>query len=89
MDQPPQPGLSFSPDRARVLQLAPPPPLPPVAELARPELKLAGVRVDAELNARSRMGHYVGLSLVTVTDATVLPAPVEETIPITARRGGR
>ncbi len=42
MDVPPEPNLSFSPDRKLVLQLYRPPPLPPISELARPELKLAG-----------------------------------------------
>lgn len=64
IDQPPEPSLSFSPDRKKVwrtvrqtcwhgfiatanmcvqvLQLYRPPPLPPITELARPELKLAG-----------------------------------------------
>lgn len=42
VDAEPQPALSFSPDRARVLELHRPPPLPPVAELAREELKVAG-----------------------------------------------
>lgn len=43
VDMPPEPILSFSPDRKLVLQLARPPPNPPIAELARPELKLAGM----------------------------------------------
>ena len=42
VDVPPEPNLSFSPDRKLVLQLYRPPPLPPISELARPELKLAG-----------------------------------------------
>lgn len=43
VDSPPEPILSFSPDRKLVLQLSRPPPNPPVSELARPELKLAGL----------------------------------------------
>lgn len=42
VDHPPEPNLSFSPDRRRVLQLYRPPPMPPISELARPEVKLAG-----------------------------------------------
>ena len=42
VDIPPEPNLSFSPDRTKVLQLYKPSPLPPISELARPELKLAG-----------------------------------------------
>ena len=42
VDIPPEPNLSFSPDRTKVLQLYKPSPLPPISELARRELKLAG-----------------------------------------------
>ena len=42
VDAPPEPLLSFSPDRKTVLQLSRPPSNPPISELARPELKLAG-----------------------------------------------
>jgi hypothetical protein len=45
VDYPPEPLLSFSPDRSLVLQLSRPPPLPPISELARPELKLAGAHL--------------------------------------------
>jgi hypothetical protein len=38
------------------LYLHKPPPLPDVATLAREELKLAGLRVDAVQNSSSRMG---------------------------------
>lgn len=42
VDAPPEPFYSFSPSRKMVLQLARPPSNPPIAEFARPELKLAG-----------------------------------------------
>jgi hypothetical protein len=47
VDAPPQPSLSFSPDRRLILQLQRPPALPPILEIARPELKLAGARLEA------------------------------------------
>jgi hypothetical protein len=75
VDAPQEPSLSFSPDRRRVLSLHRGPPLPPISELARPELKLGGLRIDTELRARSRMGYYVGLSLADNSDDLVLPAP--------------
>ena len=49
VDAPLTPTLSLSPDYGRVLQLYQPPPLPPITELARPELKLAGPRSGALL----------------------------------------
>lgn len=42
VDAPPEPTLSFSPNRELIMQLARPPVNPPISELARPELKLAG-----------------------------------------------
>ena len=74
VDAPPQPSLSFSPDRKLMLELHRPPPLPPVAELARDELKLAGIRIDAGITSRSRMGHYTGRSVVRLGDGVVVPA---------------
>ncbi len=43
----------------------------------------SGLRIDAQLNAGSRMGYYTGLSIVQMTDDLVLPAPMERTTPIT------
>ena len=74
VDAPPQPSLSFSPDRRLMLELHRPPPLPPIAELARDELKLAGLRIDAGITSRSRMGHYTGLSVVQLGEGVVVPA---------------
>ncbi len=61
VDAPVQPSLSFSPDRTRVLQLYRPSPYPPISELARPETKLAGLRIETDLWARSRMGYTLGV----------------------------
>lgn len=49
VDIPPEPNLSFSPDRTKVLQLYKPSPLPPISELARPELKLAGTATSCPM----------------------------------------
>eukprot|EP01023_Acetabularia_acetabulum_P026612 TRINITY_DN25252_c0_g1_i1.p2 TRINITY_DN25252_c0_g1~~TRINITY_DN25252_c0_g1_i1.p2 ORF type:complete len:199 (+),score=24.42 TRINITY_DN25252_c0_g1_i1:42-599(+) len=73
VDIPPQPLLSFSPDRKKVLQVSKPSPLPPIFELARPELKLAGLRVDADQFSRSRMSHYTELLIVSFSENTMLP----------------
>eukprot|EP00884_Botryococcus_braunii_P016557 jgi/Botrbrau1/3585/Bobra.0078s0037.1 len=83
IDFPPEPSLSFSPDRTKVLQLYRPPPLPPITELARPELKLAGLRIDEEMNSRSRMSYYTGMALVDMTEDLVLPASASLETPIT------
>ena len=40
-----------------------PPPYPLVSELARPELKLAGMRIDETQNSRSRMSGNTGIAI--------------------------
>lgn len=74
VDAPSEPLLSFSPDRTKILQLTRPPPNPPITELARPELKLAGLRIDPESFTRSRMGYYTGAAIAAFTDDLMLPA---------------
>jgi len=61
-----------------------PAPLPPIHELGRPELKLAGLRIDAEINAQSRMTSYA-TSLSIVPEGTVVPTAAGSTtdLPIT------
>lgn len=51
------------------LQLTRPPSLPPIFEMSRPEIKLAGLRVDPELYARSKMSYYTGGCCVRVLAA--------------------
>ncbi|KAF8067166.1 hypothetical protein HT031_002213 [Scenedesmus sp. PABB004] len=76
MSPPPLP-----PRRAQILQLSRPPSLPPIFEISRPELKLAGVRIDAEQFSRSRMSYYTGLCIVPAD--TLVPAPPSATRSIT------
>ncbi|KAL4367877.1 hypothetical protein GQ457_05G001680 [Hibiscus cannabinus] len=62
VDAPPLPALSFSPSRDKILFLKRRS-LPPLAELTRPEEKLAGIRVDVKCNTRSRMSFYTGIGI--------------------------
>lgn len=73
VDQPPEPLYSFSPDRSLVLQLCRPPSYPPIADFARPELKIAGIRIDPEGFCRSRMSHYTSMAIAPFTDDLRLP----------------
>ena len=63
MERPESPGISISPQRDKLLYTFRPPPYPFVSELARPELKLAGLRVDETQNSRSRMSGNTGLAI--------------------------
>ncbi|GMH02310.1 hypothetical protein Nepgr_004149 [Nepenthes gracilis] len=62
VDAPPVPALSISPHRDKILFLKRRS-LPPLADLARPEEKLAGIRIDGKCNARSRMSFYTGIGI--------------------------
>ncbi|XP_035538716.1 probable glutamyl endopeptidase, chloroplastic isoform X3 [Juglans regia] len=62
VDAPPLPALSFSPHRDTILFLKRRA-LPPLAELARQEEKLAGIRIDGRYNTRSRMSFYTGIGI--------------------------
>lgn len=62
VDAPPLPALSFSPQRDKILFLKRRA-LPPLVELARPEEKLAGLRIDGKCNTRSRMSFYTGIGI--------------------------
>lgn len=73
VDAPPEPTYSFSPSRKLVLQLSRPPANPPIAEFARPELKLAGIRIDPEGFCRSRMSYYTGMAFAPFTEELTLP----------------
>ncbi|GFR47310.1 hypothetical protein Agub_g8997, partial [Astrephomene gubernaculifera] len=80
VEAPAQPSLSYSPDRTMFLQLSRPPSLPPISELSRPELKLAGLRLDPDQYSRSKMGYYTGMSLVPASE--VVPAPPDKCRPL-------
>ncbi|KAJ0960772.1 hypothetical protein J5N97_001331 [Dioscorea zingiberensis] len=67
VDAPPLPVLSFSPQRDKILFLKRRS-LPPLSDLARPEEKLAGVRIDGNCNARSRMSFYTGIGIHSLMD---------------------
>lgn len=47
----------------------------------------AGMRVDPDLNAQSRMGHYRSLALVDFTDDLVVPAPSALETPVRRVQG--
>mmetsp|Transcript_2726 Transcript_2726/g.9902 ORF Transcript_2726/g.9902 Transcript_2726/m.9902 type:complete len:983 (+) Transcript_2726:247-3195(+) len=63
----PSPSLSFSPTRDRLLVLHRPS-MPPIALLARPELKLAGVRLDPAAYSGSRMTSYTGMGMKRIDE---------------------
>jgi dipeptidyl aminopeptidase/acylaminoacyl peptidase len=78
VDAPQAPGMSLSP-RRDLLAVVPTPGLPAIVEVAQPELKLAGLRINPRSHSPSRFGFGVGLSLLDIdcqTDIAIggLPA---------------
>ncbi|CAK8544408.1 unnamed protein product [Lathyrus sativus] len=76
VDAPPVPALSFSPYRDKIIFLKRRA-LPPLTELARPEEKLAGIRIDGHCNSRSRMSFYTGLGIHQILPDGTLGPEVE------------
>lgn len=48
----------------QILKVSRPPPNPPIVDFIQPELKLAGLRIDAAQSSRARLGHSLGMSLL-------------------------
>lgn len=67
VDAPPTPAMFVSPDASHVA-LVHYESHPPIALLARPYLRLGGVRVDPSIRGRQRTLRLVGITLVTVAD---------------------
>eukprot|EP00898_Chlorokybus_atmophyticus_P008599 jgi/Chlat1/8740/Chrsp9S08567 len=74
VDAEPSPNVSISPQRNVLIYLHRPS-LPSIAELARPELRLAGLRIDPDSNSRSRMTSY---TKITVADLGSQGFPTNE-----------
>lgn len=72
VDVPPTPGLSLSPDRTFFL-VTQQPDLPSIEELAQPELRLAGIRINPRIAGPSRANALTGLGIMPVTGGDVLP----------------
>ena len=96
LDTPPTPVTVLSPDRRHLL-LVKYDAYPPLALLARPFLKLGGIRVDPAISATQRTAVYKSLSLISVADGAVrdvtgLPTDDGELcigVPVWARDGRR
>jgi len=67
VDAPPTPLVSIGPNRQWLL-LMHRPSLPSIAELAQPELRLAGLRINPKTNGPSRSSYYTKLILLRIED---------------------
>jgi dipeptidyl aminopeptidase/acylaminoacyl peptidase len=69
VDAPVTPAVSVGPDRKTMLLLARRP-MPTIAEVSAPELKLAGLSIDPRTNGQARASSYMGLAVRTLDLAT-------------------
>jgi dipeptidyl aminopeptidase/acylaminoacyl peptidase len=67
IDAPQTPQVILSPAKDRML-IGQVQALPPLSELAQPELRLAGMRINPRTNGPSRGTYYVGLKLMEMSD---------------------
>ena len=67
VDAPVTPDVSVSPNQDWLL-LMEQPSLPPIPELAQPELKLAGLRINPRNNGPSRRSYFTSLTLKNLSD---------------------
>ncbi|MDH3458267.1 MAG: prolyl oligopeptidase family serine peptidase [Gemmatimonadota bacterium] len=71
VDAPLTPSVLMSPDHEWML-LQETPSLPPLAELAERELRLAGLRINPQTNGRSRRRPFTGLRFLRTSDSREL-----------------
>ena len=65
VDAPRAPTLSLGPKR-NLAAVLPTPSLPGISEVAQPELKLAGLRINPRTHSASRFSFYTGLALLDI-----------------------
>ncbi|HEX7842841.1 MAG TPA: hypothetical protein VF469_35450, partial [Kofleriaceae bacterium] len=75
VDAPPIPQANLSPDRSTLL-LVTPIQFPSIAEVAEPELRLAGLRINPRNRAMARRGFARRLELLDVTAKSASPRPI-------------
>lgn len=69
-EAPPTPDVDVSPTRTHMLILERPD-RPPIEELAQPELRLAGLRINPQTHGRSRRSYYTALKIQALPDGQV------------------
>lgn len=72
LNAPATPATSVSPARDKIALLEPLR-YPPIAELAQPMLRLAGLRINPNSNAQHRQPYFVKVSLKNISDGKEMP----------------
>ncbi|MBS14353.1 MAG: S9 family peptidase [Gemmatimonadetes bacterium] len=69
VDAPPTPSLSLDPKRTCLVMMHRPS-LPPIEEVGKEEVRLAGLRIDPDTNGPSRTSYYTGFTIRDLHDQT-------------------
>ena len=72
LNAPATPATSLNPNRKQMLLLEPLR-YPPIADLAQPMLRLAGMRIDPKINGQHRQPYSVKLTLKSIADGKETP----------------
>jgi len=72
VDAPTTPSISLSPDRSAMVVLENPS-LPPISEIAQPELRLAGLRINPRTNGPSRSSYFISIAFRKLTNEGTAP----------------
>lgn len=83
LNAPPTPVASVSPQRDSVLFLQGMR-YPPLAEVAQPMLRLAGIRIDVNTNGMHLAPYYVSATLKRLTDGSEVPLTLPKDAKISA-----
>lgn len=84
LDAPATPTTLLSPDRTAILLLERPG-LPPISEIAAPEYRVAGIRLDPRTSGPSRQNPARGMSVMPIGGGT--PTPIAMALPAGAGVG--
>jgi dipeptidyl aminopeptidase/acylaminoacyl peptidase len=79
LDAPPPPDAFLSPD-GNVMLLAERSAMPSIADLARPMLRLAGLRISPDLSRRQQLSYFTSLTLKNLVDGSSRPVELMEGI---------
>ena len=69
VDAPPAPSVKLDP-LWKWIAIQEQPSLPSIGELARPELRIAGIRIDPRANTRSRLNYFSSITLKSIEDGS-------------------
>lgn len=77
VDAPPTPSVDLGPNQQWMLILGSPN-LPPIAEVAQPELRIAGIRINPTTNGPGRTRYYTSIKIKNISTENVISVQLPE-----------